>query len=215
MPEEKRDSAFKPLGATTFLAPVPAVMVSCRGTQPPYDKDNIITVAWAGTICSDPPMLSISVRKSRFSHEQLMQSRCFYVNLVSQALCEATDFCGVKSGRDLDKFAACSLTPVCLPALADAPAIQQAPICLACRVQSVQELGSHDLFLARILEVYVKEDLFGEKGELHMERAQLCAYSHGEYYALGRVLGFFGYSVASDEVLARRLPQARGSRRKG
>ena len=190
-------------------------MVSCRGTQPPYDKDNIITVAWAGTICSDPPMLSISVRKSRFSHEQLMQSRCFYVNLVSQALCEATDFCGVKSGRDLDKFAACSLTPVCLPALTDAPAIQQAPICLACRVQSVQELGSHDLFLARILEVYVKEDLFGEKGELHMERAQLCAYSHGEYYALGRVLGFFGYSVASDEVLARRLPQARGSRRKG
>ncbi len=203
MPET---TAFKPLGATTLLAPVPAVMVSCRGTQPPYDKDNIITVAWAGTVCSDPPMLSISVRKSRFSHQQLLQSRCLYVNLVSQELCRATDFCGVKSGRDVDKFAACNLTPVRLPALEDAPAIAQAPICLACRVESVQELGSHDLFLCRIVEVYVQERLFGEKGELVMERARLCAYSHGEYHALGRVLGFFGYSVASDKVLRRRLP---------
>ena len=215
MPEESRASAFKPLGATTFLAPVPAVMVSCRGTQPPHDKDNIITVAWAGTVCSAPPMLSISVRKSRFSHEQLMQSRCFYVNLVSQELCKATDFCGVKSGRDLDKFAACSLTPVRLPALADAPAIAQSPICLACRVESVQELGSHDLFLARILEVYVQEGLIGEKGEVCMERARLCAYSHGEYYALGRVLGFFGYSVASDAALKRRMPKKNQPKRKG
>lgn len=199
-------TSFRALGATTMLAPVPAVLVSCRGTQPPYDRDNLITVAWAGTVCSDPPMLSISVRKSRFSHAQLMQSGCFYVNLVSQELCRATDFCGVRSGRDVDKFAACGLTPVRLDALPETPAVAQAPICLACRVQSVQELGSHDLFLARILQVYVQERLFGEKGEIVMERARLCAYSHGEYRALGRMLGFFGYSIASPEALARRMP---------
>ena len=127
-------TSFRALGATTMLAPVPAVLVSCRGTQPPYDRDNLITVAWAGTVCSDPPMLSISVRKSRFSHAQLMQSGCFYVNLVSQELCRATDFCGVRSGRDVDKFAACGLTPVRLDALPETPAVAQAPICLACRV---------------------------------------------------------------------------------
>lgn len=186
-----------------MLAPVPAVMVSCRAGED--TAPNIITVAWAGTICSNPPMLSISLKKERYSHELISKSGEFYVNIPSQDLAKATDFCGVKSGRDIDKFESQQLTAHYLPALTTAPAIKEAPICIACKVEEVKELGSHDLFISRIVQVYVRDTLIGERGSLNLERAHLMAYRHGEYVAIGKTLGFFGYSIASPEVIARRM----------
>lgn len=194
---------FVPLGATTMLAPLPVVMVSCRADE--KDTPNIITVAWAGIVNSDPPMLSISVRPERFSHEKIVQSGEFYVNLTARALADATDFCGVKSGRDIDKFKQCNLTPVYLDALNIAPAIAEAPVVLACRVEQQQTLGSHDLFLARIVQVYVQESLIDEDKSLNLAQANLVAYSHGEYVPVGEKFGFFGYSVASPKAFARRM----------
>ena len=194
---------FAPLGATTLLAPVPAVLVSCRADE--ASAPNVFTVAWTGTVCSTPPMLSISVRRERYSHALITQSGEFYVNFPSRALCRATDFCGVKSGRDVDKFAACGLTPVMLDALRVAPAIAQCPAAIACRLDQVIPLGSHDLFLARIVQTYVHDSLIDESGSLDLERAQLIAYRHGDYVGLGRKLGFFGFSVASPKALKRRM----------
>lgn len=197
------DFAFTPLGPTTLLSPVPVVMVSCR--EHAQSAPNIITVAWAGTVCTQPPMLSISVRRERFSYDQIVKSGEFYVNFPSQGLLKAADFCGVKSGRDVDKFAACELTPVYLDALKTAPAIAQAPVSIACKVDQVIPLGSHDLILARIVQTYVQKRFIGETGSLELERAQLVAYRHGDYVSLGKKLGFFGYSVASPKVLKRRM----------
>ena len=150
-------------------------------------------------------MLSISVRRERFSYDQIVKSGEFYVNFPSQSLLRATDFCGVRSGRDVDKFAACHLTPLYLDALSVAPAIAESPAAIACRVENVIPLGSHDLILARIVQTYVQARLIGENGSLDLERARLIAYRHGDYVALGKKLGFFGYSVASAKVLKRRM----------
>ena len=169
--------AFQTLSPGTLLSPVPAVMVSCAL---PGKRPNVITVAWAGTVCSDPPMLSISVRKERFSHHILLESGEFVVNLVGREQLQAADYCGVRSGRDVDKFADCGLT-------------------------AVIELGSHDLFIARIAGMGVREELLDEKGRIDLRRAGLTAYSHGVYYALGDAMGFFGYSVAAPEVRKRRM----------
>lgn len=195
--------AFEALGATTLLSPVPAVLVSCRAHD--QDTPNILTVAWAGTVCTKPPMLSISVRPERFSYEKIIKSGEFCVNLPSQALARATDFCGVKSGREVNKFESCGLTPLYLDALLIAPAIAQAPVVLACRVAQVIPLGSHTMILANIVQTYVQKRLIGEGGSLCLDRAQLIAYRHGQYVALGKPLGFFGYSLASPEVLRRRM----------
>ena len=192
---------FTPLKPGALLAPVPAVMVSCARQG---EKPNIITLAWVGTVNSDPPMCSISVRKERYSHEILRDSGEFVVNLVGEAQLKATDYCGVKSGRDEDKFAACGLTPVPVPGFS-APAIGECPLYLACRVQSVQELGSHDLFLGVIERVGVKPGVMDDKGRLDYGKMKLVAYNHGNYYALGQALGFFGYSVAAPDVLERRM----------
>ncbi len=193
------------LNPSTMLAPVPAVMVSCTGVSEELRKPNIITIAWAGTVCSEPPMLSVSVRPSRFSHAQIMESREFVVNLVGQPLMRAMDFCGVKSGRDLDKFGHFGLTPLPVEGLAYAPAIAEAPISLGCTVTQVLQLGSHDLFLGEIRQVIVDPALMDDSGKLHLSRAQLVAFGHGEYSAIGEALGFMGYSVASPEALARRM----------
>lgn len=206
----QEDHAFAPLGATTLLSPVPVVMVSCQENR--ADTPNILTVAWTGTVCTQPPMLSISVRRERFSYDKIMKSGEFYVNFPSQGLLKAADFCGVRSGRDVDKFAACALTPIHLDALDIAPAIAQAPAAIACRVDRVIPLGSHDLILARIVQTYVQRRLIGEHGALELDRAQLVAYRHGDYVSLGKRLGFFGYSVASEKVLRRRMPAGRGVR---
>lgn len=203
-PRPEEDYRFTPLGATTLLSPVPVVMVSCRRSAD--DAPNILTVAWAGTVCTQPPMLSISVRRERFSYDKIVKSGEFYVNFPSQGMLKAADLCGVKSGRDVDKFAACELTPVYLDALSIAPAIAQAPASIACRVEQVIPLGSHDLILARIVQTYVQKRFIGHDGSLELERAQLVAYRHGDYVSLGKKLGFFGYSVASPKVLKRRMP---------
>lgn len=196
---------FTALKPGTLLAPVPAVMVSCAL---PGQKPNIVTIAWAGTVNSDPPMCSVSVRKERYSHDIIRDSGEFVINLVGKAQLSAMDFCGVKSGRDVDKFAACGLTPAAVPGFA-APAVQECPVYLACRVTSVQELGSHDLFLGKIEQVGVKSGLMDEKGKMNLNKAELVAYNHGVYYALGQALGFFGYSVAAPDVLERRMKDLR------
>lgn len=174
-----------------MLYPVPAVMVSCCRSG---ERPNIITVAWAGTVCSEPPMLSISVRKERYSYDIIRESGEFAVNLVNRDLVRAADYCGVKSGRDVDKFGEMGLTPMQSQRIA-APGIAESPVCLECRVVKQLPLGSHDLFLAEILTVSVDGQYLDEKGKFHLNSCGLTAYSHGEYFALGEKLGSFGYSV--------------------
>ena len=175
---------FRAIGATTFLSPIPAVMLSCRGTEPGFDKDNLITVAWAGVINSAPPMISVSLRPSRHSYTQIMQSGVFCLNLINQPLCRAADFCGVKSGRDVDKFAEMGLHVREVPDF-DAPALDEAPAFLCCRVKQRIPLGSHDLFLCAVEQVYVSDALFDENGSLHMGKAHLDEMKNGDklYFA--------------------------------
>lgn len=197
--------SFRAIGATTFLSPVPAVVLTCRGTQKGFDLDNMITVAWAGVVNSDPPMISVSIRPSRHSYAQIVQSGVFCLNLIHESLCRAADFAGVKSGRDVDKFAYLKLHKREIEGF-PAVAIDETPAFLCCRVEKQIPLGSHDLFIARVEQVYVSDALFDPDGSLHMARAGLVAYAHGEYFPLrARPEGFFGYSVARDEVLRRRL----------
>ncbi len=174
----------------TLLSPLPAVLVSC-GTM---EKSNVLTIAWTGIVNSDPAMTYISVRKERFSHSLIEQSGEFVINLTTAALIRATDLCGVKSGRDTDKFALARLTPEPASVLS-CPMIAESPLSLECRVTQVLPLGSHDMFLAKIEAVDVEESLLDEKGKLHLSRCGLLAYSHGEYFAQGRRLGSFGCSV--------------------
>ena len=162
---------FVSLKPGALLAPVPAVMVSCAL---PGGRPNIVTIAWAGTVNSDPPMCSVSIRPSRFSHGIIRDSGEFVINLCGEDNLRATDFCGVKSGRDVDKFAACGLTAVAVPGFT-APAIGECPVYLACRVQAVQSLGSHDLFLGRVEQVGVRPELMDEEGGIDLDRAHLAA----------------------------------------
>ena len=196
--------AFTSLTPGAMLCPVPAVMVSCASEK---DRPNIITIAWAGTVCSQPPMVSVAVRKERFSHHILMDSGEFVVNLVGEGQLRAMDYCGVKSGRDEDKFAACGLKQTKVAELQYAPAIAECPLYLACKTEQVLELGSHDLFLGRIVGMGVQEELLDANGRIDLQKAKLVAYSHGVYQALGPALGFFGYSVAAPEVLERRMKE--------
>lgn len=196
-------SSFRSIGATTYLCPIPSVMLGCanphKGAAP-----NLITVAWTGVVCSKPPMLSVSIRKERYSHDLIADTGEFTVNLVGRKLCRAMDFCGVKSGRDVNKFETLGLTAISAPGLSIAPAVAEAPAFLSCRVHSVTELGSHDLFLAEIVEVSVQDCYFLPDGSIDENAMELVSYVHGKYRALSDVLGFFGYSVASPEALKRR-----------
>lgn len=174
-----------------MLYPVPAVMLSC---QREGEKPNIITVAWAGTICSDPVMLSVSIRKERHSHDIISETGEFVVNLTTEELCFATDYCGVKSGRDVDKFKEMHLTDE-KASKVKAPLIGESPVNLECKVVDVKELGSHDMFIAQVVAVHVDEKYLDDKGRLDLGKAKLITYSHGEYFGLGKKLGKFGYSV--------------------
>lgn len=194
---------FRTLKPCCMLNPVPAVLVSCQAA--PDEKPNLITLAWAGTICSDPPMISISVRPERHSHHIIKETGEFVINLVDAAHCKEMDFCGVKSGRDVDKFAHCGFTPVKAEGLDLAPAVQECPAYLSCKVRQVMPLGSHDLFIAEVVGVEVREELFSEDGSMHLERGGLVCYNHGLYQRTGEVLGFFGYSLARKEVLDKRM----------
>ena len=182
---------------STLLNPVPVVMVTCADTA---GKPNIITVAWAGTVNSEPPMVSISVRKERYSHKLIKEKGQFAINLATLKLVNATDLCGVKSGRDVDKFQMAGLTAK-KASVIDVPVIEESPVVLECVVKKVLELGSHDMFIAEVVAVQAEESLLNEKGKLVLEKAGLICYSHGKYWALGRELGFFGFSVAKKKVV--------------
>ena len=175
---------------STLLNPEPPVLVGCGSPERP----NLITVGWCGTICTQPPMLSISIRPERYSHRLIRESGAFVVNLPTEALVRAVDWCGVKSGRDVDKFAALGLTAE-PAAKVDTVLLAESPVNLECKVTQVIPLGSHDLFLAECVAVDVDERLLNDDGKLCLERAKLIVYSHGDYLALGRRLGTFGYSV--------------------
>ncbi|WP_024833594.1 flavin reductase family protein [Ruminiclostridium josui] len=184
---------------STMLNPVPVVMVSCTDSE---GKPNIITLAWTGTINSDPPMVSISVRKERYSYELIKEKGEFVINLPTKKLAFATDYCGVKSGRDIDKFEAMGLTAEAASKV-QVPLIKECPLNIECVVKQSIELGSHVLFLAEIVATNVEESLLDEKGKLDLKKADLICYSHGEYYPLGNSLGYFGYSVTKRKNLKR------------
>ena len=184
---------------STLLNPEPPVLVSCGSME----AANLITIGWTGTICTQPSMVSISVRPERYSYQLIKDSGEFVINLPSRKLVRAVDWCGVKSGRDYDKFAEMKLTP--LPAsTVSCPILAESPVNLECQVTQVIPLGSHDLFLAKVTAVDVDEALLDEKGKLCLERADLIVYSHGEYFALGKQLGTFGYSVRKKAAPQRR-----------
>ncbi|MDY3817130.1 MAG: flavin reductase family protein [Candidatus Limiplasma sp.] len=197
------ENTFRQIGPTTYLCPIPAVMLGCanpdKGIAP-----NLITVAWTGVVCSKPPMVSVSIRKERYSHDIIQETGEFTLNLVGRSLCKAMDFCGVKGGRDVDKFAAMNLIPMAAPGLTAAPAVAQAPAFLSCKLHSVTELGSHDLFLARVVQVSVQDRYFRPDGSIDEDAMELVSYIHGKYHATGEALGFFGYSLASPQALRRR-----------
>ena len=206
----------KDIGISTILNPVPVVMVSCAGKNPEdaSERPNVVTIAWAGTVNSEPPMVSISVRKSRHSHKLISETGEFVINLVNKSLAKSCDYCGVKSGADEDKFASCGLTPVKAKGLDYAYSIKEAPVSISCKVVSVTELGSHDMFVAEVVAVTADEYLLDENGKLCLDKAKLVAYNHGEYFLLGEKLGFFGYSVSSDEVFEKRMGYSRKVRDK-
>ena len=175
-----------------MLNPTPVVMVSCGST---LDEYNIITIAWAGTVCSDPPMCSISVRPERHSYNIIKKEGAFVINLVDKKLAPFADWCGVRSGRKYNKFVETGLTPVRATQV-NAPMIGEAPVNLECTVTQIIPLGSHDMFLAEVVAVHVNEKLFSPKTDaIDLKRADLVTYSHGHYYTLGEILGKFGFSV--------------------
>ncbi len=173
-----------------MLYPLPAVMISCAAGARP----NIITVAWCATVCSDPAMISISVRKERHSYEIIKQSREFVVNLVNEKLTFAMDNCGVKSGRDIDKFSSLKLTPVKMHTVS-CPGIGESPVNIECHVEKMIELGSHTMFIGKVTGVNVDKSLLDEKNSLRLDKAGLVAYLHGGYFGMGKKIGSFGYSV--------------------
>lgn len=175
-----------------MLNPAPVVMVSCGST---IDEYNIITIAWTGTICSDPPMCYISVRPERHSYDIIKRNGSFVINLVNKDLAPIADWCGVKSGKKFNKFFETGLTPVRATKV-QAPLIDECPVNLECKVTQIIPLGSHDMFMAEVVSVHVKENLFNFKTDaLELQRANLVTYSHGHYYDLGKILGKFGFSV--------------------
>lgn len=179
---------FKP---GNMLYPLPVVMVSCANKE---GKPNIVTIAWTGTICSDPAMVSISVRKERYSHKLISETGEFVINLTTEDLAFATDYCGVKSGRDVDKFKEMNLTPLKADVVS-APLIAESPVNIECKVTEVKELGTHDMFLAEVVAVHVDDAYMDDKNKFHLDYAKPIVYSHGTYFKIGEEVGTFGYSV--------------------
>ncbi len=173
-----------------LLAPLPPVLVSCGNGE----NDNILTVAWTGILNTVPPKTYIAVRPKRHSHAIIKESGEFVLNLAPTALVKTVDYCGIYTGAKVNKWEKCKLTKAAADEVT-APMIAECPISLCCKVTAVQELGSHDLFFADIVAVYADEALMDEKGKLHVERADLCAYAHGEYFSLGKKIGTFGFSA--------------------
>ena len=179
---------------SNLLYPLPVILVSCTDGE---GHDNVMTAAWAGTVCSDPVMVSVSIRKERLSHEYITKTGEFVINLTTENMAFVTDYMGVKSGRQIDKFAQegkLKLTKI--PSVnVKAPCIAESPVSLECKVTQVLELGSHDMFVAEVLSTDVDEKYLDKNGRFDLAKANLLAYNHGEYYGLGEYLGKFGYSV--------------------
>lgn len=181
----------------TLLAPLPAVLVTC-GT---IEKANALTIAWTGIINTIPPMTYISVRPERHSYPIIKETGEFVINLTTSAMAKETDFCGVRSGRDMNKIEKCRLT-LTEGKTVSAPVIEQSPLSLECKVREIKELGSHHMFIAEITGIQAEERYMDSKGKLNLQQAGLMAYSHGEYFALGRKLGDFGFSVRKKSKLS-------------
>ncbi|MDR1919933.1 MAG: flavin reductase family protein [Tannerellaceae bacterium] len=176
----------------TMIYPLPAVMISC-GSEP--SEYNILTASWVGTLCSNPPMCYVSIRPERYSHPILKKNMEFVINLTTQELAYATDWCGVASGKDHNKFEAMKLTPG-KASVVKAPIIEESPLCIECRVREVLALGSHDMFMAEVVNVLADDRYIdATTGAFDMQAADLLAYAHGKYYALGEFIGKFGWSV--------------------
>lgn len=175
-----------------MLNPLPVVMVTC---QRPGEKPNIITVAWAGTICTNPPMLSVSIRPSRYSYEIIKESKELVVNLVTKDLAYACDLCGVLSGRDINKFEKTNLTPL-KSQIVQTPGIAESLVNIECRVKDILDLGSHSMFICNVLSTTIEDDLLDEKNKFNLNSSCLVSYSHGEYRILSSAIGKFGFSVA-------------------
>ena len=175
-----------------MIYPLPAIMVSCGATP---DEYNVFTASWVGTICSDPAMCFVSIRQSRHSYEIVKRNMAFTLNLTNEDLARATDWCGVRSGRDYNKFAEMNLTPM-KGVKVDAPYINEAPMSIECRVKQIIHLGTHDMFIADVMNVLAdKRFIDPQTGEFDLKKANLIAYSHGEYFKLGEKIGNFGWSV--------------------
>lgn len=193
-----------------IVNPVPAVLVSC-GDKP--ENYNMLTVAWTGTICSEPAMAYVSIRPERHSYEIIKRTGEFVINLTTEALAEATDWCGVRSGRNFDKFKECGLTAE-KSAIVAAPSIVESPISIECRVKQIIPLGSHDMFIGEVVNVAVDEQyLDTETGKLDVEKMRLLAYAHGAYFALGEKVGTFGWTVKGS-TLRKELKQGKQKARR-
>lgn len=175
---------------SALLGPVPPALVTC-GTM---EKPNVLTIAWTGIVCTHPAMTYISVRPSRYSYKLIQETGEFVINLPTSAMGKITDFCGMKSGAKISKIEKCGLT-LAEASEVSAPILADCPVSLECRVTQAQELGSHTMFLAEIVAVQVEERFVDSKGKLNLQQAGLLAYAHGEYFALGRKCGDFGFSV--------------------
>lgn len=176
----------------TMIYPLPAVLVSCGGDENEY---NLFTASWVGTICTDPAMCYVSIRPERFSHGIIKRNGAFVLNLTTERMARAVDWCGVRSGADFDKWKESGLTPVPAPSV-KAPYIKESPLCIECRVKEILPLGSHDMFMANVANVLADESFIDpDTNRFMLERAGLIAYSHGYYYSLGKELGRFGWSV--------------------
>ena len=192
--------------AGTLLAPLPPALISSGSVETP----NVMTAAWTGIIASDPALTYVSIRPSRYSHEIISKTKEFVINVPNLPLANATDFCGVKSGRNINKFEACNLTPAKCEKI-DAPQILEAPISLECKVIDIKTFGTHDMFLAEIVGVNVDDKYINKDGALDVEKAGLIAYAHGFYYTLGRKLGKFGFSVEKKKTVKKRLARQKKS----
>ena len=190
--------------AGNMVYPIPAVMVTCRDRE---GRDNIITVAWTGTICTNPAMAYISVRPERYSYDIIRETGAFVINLTTKELAYATDYCGVRSGRDVDKFAELGLTKGQATKV-DVPTIEESPVNIECKVVRIDELGSHHMFIAEVVAVHADKKYMDERGKFDLSKAEPLIYSHGEYYSVGEKLGTFGYSVKKQSKNIKKTPRA-------
>jgi len=190
--------------ASNLLNPLPVVLISCCDEK---GKANVMTAAWAGTICSDPVMISVSIRKNRFSHDIIASTKEFVVNLTNEDLVLYTDYVGIYSGKKIDKFNLSGKLKVTKidSQKVKAPTIAESPVALECVVKQIIELGSHDMFIAEVVATSVDDKYLDEKGALDLDAAHLISYSHGEYYSLGKKLGKFSYSSKKNEKIKRRV----------